>query len=353
MTLISKKLLARDVQIRHQVDLMDMGEEGKVQVGNKSYRYILSVLDVFSRFVWLRAIQTKHSSTIAAKLKEIYQEHGPPRVVQSNQGSEFKGAVTQLCRDMNIKTIYSRPYHPQSQGKVERSHRSLREKMQHDHRMGNKGVNWAEELPNYQRILNANPKEVLCYKTPFEIYYTRKTNCFYKNTTNNKDELLLRQRKCNPTARDRKKHAKHAAEVRQKARLATERCNNRMKRYHLKLNPPSKYKVREKAYIRVPCSRGGIKAICKKQRVVQAIVEKRNLKRHFYKVSFISPVNQEKEKHWIFIDNIISLTLEEEREKQQAAISASVLHQRQKHWEKFFIRMSRDDYLRGDKGPGL
>ena len=60
--------------------------------------------------------------------------------------------------------------------------------MQHDLlRMGNKGVNWAEELPNGQRILNADPKEA-----PFEIYYTRKTNCFYKNTTNNKDELLLR-----------------------------------------------------------------------------------------------------------------------------------------------------------------
>ena len=117
-----KPIRARDVQIRHQVDLMGMGEEGKVQVGNKSYRYILSVLDVFSRFVWLKAIQTKHSFIIAAKLKEIYQEHGSPRVVQSDQGSEFKGAVTQLCRDMNIKTIYSRPYHPQSQGKVERSH---------------------------------------------------------------------------------------------------------------------------------------------------------------------------------------------------------------------------------------
>ena len=184
--------------------------------------------------------------------------------------------------------------------------------MQHDLlKMGNKGVNWAEELTNYQRILNADPNEVLGYKTLFEIYYTRKTNCFYKNTTNNKDELLLRQRKCNPTARDRKKHAKHAAEVRQKARLATERCNNRMKRYHLKLNPPSKYKVGEKAYIRVPRSRGGIKAIRKKQLVVQAIVEKRNLKRHFYKVSFISPVTQEKEKRWISVDNITRLTIEE------------------------------------------
>ena len=93
--------------------------------------------------------------------------------------------------------------------------------MKHDLlRMGNKGVNWAEEPLNYQRILNTDPKEVLGYKTPFEIYYTRKTNCFYENTINNKDELLLKQKKCNPTARDRKKHAKYAVEVRQKAWLS-------------------------------------------------------------------------------------------------------------------------------------
>ncbi len=78
---------------------------------------------------------------------------------------------------MDIKLIYSRPRHPQSQGKVERCHRSLRTRIEYDlSKMGQDSVNWAKQIPLYQRILNNNPKEVIAYKTPFEIYFARKCN---------------------------------------------------------------------------------------------------------------------------------------------------------------------------------
>ena len=165
------------MQIRHQIDLMDMGRKGSVKFNGLSYRYVLSVMDVFSRFVWLRPINKKMSKNIADELRNIYLEHGPPRVIQCDQGGGFKGAVKELCRQLGIKIICSSPYHPQSQGKVERSHRALRSKMEYDIiQMGSKGVNWVQRLPNYQRILNEDPKEVLAYKTPFEVYFARKCN---------------------------------------------------------------------------------------------------------------------------------------------------------------------------------
>ena len=37
--------------------------------------------------------------------------------------------IFQLCKKMKVDMISSRPYHPQSQGKVERSHRELRNKI--------------------------------------------------------------------------------------------------------------------------------------------------------------------------------------------------------------------------------
>lgn len=118
-------------------------------------------MDVFSRFVWLRAVREKSSKVISDELENIYLEHRPPCVIQSDQGGEFKGAVKRLCRCMNIKLIYSRSFHPQSQGKVGRSHGSLRSKIDYDFlKMGRKGVNWEENLSNYQRILNEDPKEV-------------------------------------------------------------------------------------------------------------------------------------------------------------------------------------------------
>ena len=75
---------------------MDMGKKGVVKMNGKSYRYVLSVIDVFSRFVWLRALTTKCSKDISKKLQTIYMEHGPPTVIQSDLGSEFKGAMKKL-----------------------------------------------------------------------------------------------------------------------------------------------------------------------------------------------------------------------------------------------------------------
>jgi len=56
--------------------------------------------------------------------------------------------------------IKSRPYHPQSQGKVERSHRRLRKKIKYDSiKLGKKGVNWVANVGAYSRILNDEAKK--------------------------------------------------------------------------------------------------------------------------------------------------------------------------------------------------
>lgn len=40
--------------------------------------------------------EKKSSKVIPGELQNIYLEHEPPRVVQSDQGGEFKGAVERL-----------------------------------------------------------------------------------------------------------------------------------------------------------------------------------------------------------------------------------------------------------------
>lgn len=99
----------------------------------------------------------------------------------SFKGSEVEGKVKPLCKALKIKLINSRPYHPQSQGKVERSHRQLRKKIMYALvTLGKKRVNWAANLDDCNRILNNECKEELGWKTPFEIYYGRKSNLFVK-----------------------------------------------------------------------------------------------------------------------------------------------------------------------------
>ena len=103
---------------------------------------------------------------------------------------------------MNIKLIYSHPRHNQSQGKVERYYRALRSKMEYDLRkIGQDGVERAKQLPLYQRILNNDPKEVIAYKKPFEIYFARNCNAFRERRF--QDEILPSAGRARPTKNDR------------------------------------------------------------------------------------------------------------------------------------------------------
>ena len=45
-----------------------MGKAGTVYKNKKSYRYALPLIDVFSRFVWLRAVRKKSSKIISEEL---------------------------------------------------------------------------------------------------------------------------------------------------------------------------------------------------------------------------------------------------------------------------------------------
>lgn len=172
---ILKPIRAKDVQTRHQIDLVNMNK-WKVKYGKATYRYILMVQDVFSRYVWLKPLTGKSSSEIAKHLSSIYGEHGPLKILQHDQGREFHGAVRKHMQSLKVKSIQSAPYHSQSQGKVERMHRSLRKKMLYDLLNLEGEVNWVSHLPIYARVLNEDPKKTLHWASPFEVCYGRKSN---------------------------------------------------------------------------------------------------------------------------------------------------------------------------------
>ena len=74
-------------------------------------------------------------------------------------------------------------------------------------KMGKKGLNWTKALPECQRILNEEPKEVLKHKSPFEVYFARKpssrTNRAMESENLVSEELVTNAGRCNPTCKDR------------------------------------------------------------------------------------------------------------------------------------------------------
>lgn len=105
-------------------------------------------------------------------MHDIFLEYCTPKVIQCDNGEEFKGPFQSLVSKHRVKKITSRPYHPESEGKCERSHKTLSRKLGFL-RVIKKGSNSVSDLARVVHSMNATPVEVLRYQTPFEIYFGR------------------------------------------------------------------------------------------------------------------------------------------------------------------------------------
>ena len=51
---------------------------------------------------------------------------GTPKILQTDNGGEFKNNdLENFCEENNIKLIHSSPYHPQTNGSVEATHKEI------------------------------------------------------------------------------------------------------------------------------------------------------------------------------------------------------------------------------------
>ena len=112
-----KPVDSKQVMGQVQMDIVDL-QRSAIELDGKVFKYVLVVMDVFSRFIFLRPLQGKSSLEVASHIMQIFSDAGVPKIIQSDQGTEFKGVVERVMERMSVRIIHSRPYHPQSQGKV-------------------------------------------------------------------------------------------------------------------------------------------------------------------------------------------------------------------------------------------
>ena len=133
--------------------------------------------------------------------------------------------------------ISSHPYNPKAQGKIERSHRELRNKLHYDMvKLKNKVVNWVENLPNYMRVLNELAREELAWQSPFEVYYGRKSNFVVKASYNTNKTITWMPTSSEPTSINvLQNRSKRIKKIRSEAAENTKRLNKRMVDKHKKM----------------------------------------------------------------------------------------------------------------------
>ena len=118
--------------------------------------------------------------------------------------------------------------------------------------MKGKGINWANNLPSYCRILNEEKKEELGWLSPFEVYYGRKSNVLIKASLKNYDIDSCPAESFNTP--ERKDLFKHHMTVknRKKAKSYNQKLEKQMMDKHMRRNrPPTEYKPGDKVLPRL------------------------------------------------------------------------------------------------------
>lgn len=113
--------------------LWQMDFKGHFSIGHGGRCHPLTVLDDHSRFnLLLVACADETTTTVIKSLTEAFRGYGLPDRMTMDNGSPWGGdEATELTRvtawlvRLGIKVSHSRPYHPQTQGKDERFHRTL------------------------------------------------------------------------------------------------------------------------------------------------------------------------------------------------------------------------------------
>src|SRR6266540_947842 len=111
-----------DIFERWEVDIV-----GPLPITREGNRYIVVAMDYFSRWPEARPLKMANADTVATFLyEEIICRFGAPRILQSDRGTHFVNELIQrLTRRFRIKHSLSSPYHPQSNGLVERFNKTL------------------------------------------------------------------------------------------------------------------------------------------------------------------------------------------------------------------------------------
>ena len=100
---------------------------GPLPITTSGYRYILTFMCLFTKFPEAIPLRRVDNLTVCNAMMDVFSRYGLPKVLLSDQGSVFTSQLTrQLCKTFEISKVQTSPYHPQSDGALERWHACLK-----------------------------------------------------------------------------------------------------------------------------------------------------------------------------------------------------------------------------------
>jgi len=114
---------------------------------DRSYQYILTMLDRSSR--WPEAVPLKHidAETVSKTFLTTWVcRYGAPKYLISDQGRQFESEIFKaLTKRLGTIHVHTSPYHPQSNGALERFHRTFKTSLKI---LADNNSHWVDVMPH-------------------------------------------------------------------------------------------------------------------------------------------------------------------------------------------------------------
>ena len=153
---------------------MAMNIVGPLDRSKSGNHFILVICDYATRYPEAIPLKSVEADHIAEELVKLFARVGIPEEILTDQGTNFTAQLLkELYRMLGVHAIKTTPYHPQTDGLVERFNGALKGTLRQCAREDR--ANWDQFLPYLLFAYREVPQESTGF-SPFELLYGRRAH---------------------------------------------------------------------------------------------------------------------------------------------------------------------------------
>lgn len=142
---------------------------------NKNYAYILAVVDLNTKYLWMEALKRKTALDVNdALIKILDSMPKKPTVFQTDNGGEFMDEFDKTLKSRGIKHVFSQSHSPSTNGGIERTQKTIKRKMGKYFTLNNTKI-WYDVLADFVEGYN-NTTHGTTKQTPYEMLFGGRTD---------------------------------------------------------------------------------------------------------------------------------------------------------------------------------
>jgi mannitol/fructose-specific phosphotransferase system IIA component (Ntr-type) len=167
---VYETIVSPSIRNNYQMDIMYLPNPTL----NKNFKYLLTCIDVYSRYAFVKPLKNKTGDEVLDAFKEMTKENGIPANLNVDEGTEFRyKPFKTFCEENDIELWYSDTQQENKNAIIERFHRTLRNLiLAYTTSIGN---SYIDALPKLIRNYNTSFHKTV-KATPLQIWEGKKKN---------------------------------------------------------------------------------------------------------------------------------------------------------------------------------